>query len=169
MSNLPIPTVVELVNGAFEAVVGRLVYNVHERRLAVSAQLAGTVLDQLCKADNAVWPAAMAGPQIFEGGLTFGAVGGHGSGRVAYTVVEHTPGQRIMFRFDDIQGFDGQIIGVHYVEVTTDGADDGCMLRYVLHAEMRDELRGYWTKELGRMHDRAVGMLMDNFENAFQP
>jgi hypothetical protein len=159
------PAVTLLPAGAHQTVSGRLIYNVHERRLDVPIAIAGPLIDLMSHPDNSIWPTPLAGSQVFDGAFKVGANGGHGGGIISYTIVEYRSGHRIMFRFNDVHGFEGQILGIHFVEVVAAGLDE-CLVRYILIAEMEHDLRAYWIKTLGQMHDQAVELLFDNVEKA---
>lgn len=148
---------------SYEAHLGNAIFNLRERSYDVPlARLQGT-LSRLPGEDSPIWPVDYVGPMMLDGPLRVGASGGHGHGKVRYTVVEYLADVRVMFRFDPGPDQHNAMIGVHYLEYLP--CDDGVTVRHVVNAEMRGRARVTWVDEkLGARHDRAVDLLFDRLQ-----
>src|SRR5208283_1927217 len=96
----------------------KAVLNVHERRLPVSIETAGRILDSLASGDDLLWPREQWPPMVLDGGLAPGSCGGHGL--IVYKVSEHVPGRRVEFEFGPMARL-RTFRGRHYFEVLPRG------------------------------------------------
>jgi hypothetical protein len=124
------------------------VLNVHQRRLAVSPDEAGSLIDSLAGPDDRLWPHHAWPPMRFDRPLAVGAVGGHGP--IRYVVSHYVPGQWIRFRFTGPRGFDG------FHELTVSTQDDGTLLRHTLSMRLHGWARLSWPLVFRPLHDALI-------------
>ena len=127
------------------------VYNRHERRLKAPPETVGNLIDSLAGPDDRLWPKAKWPPMQFDRGLCPGAKGGHGP--IRYHVTHHTPGERVVFQFDDsglLKGFDGRHL---YEMVRRKGH---VVLRHIVDAECAFNLWLRWHLLVRPLHDALL-------------
>ncbi len=134
--------------------------SIHARDLDASPEQVGALLTRLGAPGDELWPHERwpTTPIEFDRPLAVGARGGHGL--IRYTVVEHEPERRLVFRFDPGLGLDG----VHRFDLEPLGTD-GTRLVHTLDAQVGGPLR-LAAQPLLRMHDLVIEDLLDRAELA---
>lgn len=128
--------------------------NVHERLTSLSPAAAGALLDSLSSPDDRLWPHERWPPMRFDRPLAAGARGGHGP--IRYGVAAHEPGRRVELRFDPRTGLDG----FHAFEVEP-APGGGTIVRHVLEARTRGQMRLLWPLAFRWLHDALVEDALD--------
>lgn len=133
------------------------VYNLHERRLPVTPEHAGELLDGLAGDDDHLWPRRW--PALcLDRSLIVGASGGHGP--VRYTVEGYLPGRWVRFRFQAPRGFDG------FHEFTVHPAPSGgAVLRHLLAMRTRGPALLTWPLVFRPLHDALLEDALDRAEH----
>jgi hypothetical protein len=134
------------------------VLNVHERRLPISLETAGHILDSLGSGDDLFWPREHWPPMVFDRGLAPGATGGHGL--IRYTVSEYVPGRRVEFEFGPM-GRLRTFRGRHYFEVLPRG--EQVILRHTIDVDTDFATWVQWKLIIEHLHD---ALLEDAFDKA---
>jgi hypothetical protein len=146
-----------------------LIRNVHERRLPLTRDEAGALLDSLASDGDRLWPAdrwpAMRFPRPLDAGappfsLRVGALGGHGP--ITYEVTEYVPGRRVSFAFHPPRWIDG----THTFEVLDGDRDGEVVLRHTLTGRLRGAGRVVWPVAVRWLHDALLEDLLDNAARA---
>lgn len=136
------------------------VYNVHERPLQAHPEEVGKMIDSLAGPDDMLWPRERWPAMEFDTRLGPGARGGHGP--IRYHVADYTPGERVVFRFDDsglIEGFDGR----HLFEAVP--RRGYVILRHIVDAECPFKLWIKWHLVVGPLHDALLEDSLDQAES----
>jgi hypothetical protein len=136
----------------------KAVLNVHERRLPVSPEAAGRILDSLSSGDDLLWPRELWPPMVLDRGLAPGSRGGHGP--IRYRVAEYVPGRRIEFEFLPTARL-RTFCGRHYFEVLPRGAQ--VILRHTIDADTDFATWVHWKLVVEHLHD---ALLEDAFDKA---
>ena len=134
-----------------------VIENVHERRLAVSPEVVGGLLDSLASKDDRLWPQRRWPPMRLDHGLTVGSCGGHGP--VRYEVARYEPGRLAAFAFTPDFG----IVGEHRCEVV-DGPDGTTLLRHTLEGRPTGWMRLGWPLVFRPLHDALIEDAFDRAE-----
>ncbi|CAL9388912.1 hypothetical protein SUDANB121_01223 [Nocardiopsis dassonvillei] len=133
------------------------VRNLHLRHLAAPPDRAGALLDGLASPADALWPADRWPALRLDRPLGVGAAGGHGP--VRYTVVAHTPGRHVRFRFSAPRGFDG------FHEFTVEpGEGGGTVLRHLLAIRAHGPALLTWPLVFRPLHDALLEDALDRAE-----
>lgn len=133
-----------------------MIENVHERRVAASADSVGQLLETWGSADDRIWRTDASEPAFLDRGLDVGSRGGHGP--VRYRVTHHEPGRRVELAFEPGLG----LAGHHSFEVRADGAD-ACVVRHELVATTEGALT-LLRPLLVALHDATVEDVLDHIE-----
>jgi hypothetical protein len=136
-----------------------MVTNVHERRLPVSADVVGPLLDRLGTPDDVLWPAPNWPRLVLAAPLAVGVHGGHGP--IRYRVSHYQPGRSAEFTFERGVGIDGY----HRLEVEPTGPDT-CTIRHVIRGRTTGRMRLGWPLAVRWLHDAVVEDLLDQAEIA---
>jgi hypothetical protein len=145
-----------------------MIRNVHERRLPLTADQAGVLLDSLASGHDRLWPAdrwpAMRFARPLDAGappfsLRVGALGGHGP--IRYQVSDYVPGRKVTFTFHPPRW----LAGSHTFEVVPAG-DGEVVLRHTLVGRLRGAGRIVWPVALRWLHDALIEDLLDNAARA---
>lgn len=132
--------------------------NVHERELHAPAERVGALLDGLAGPGDRLWPGDRWPVMRLDRPLGVGARGGHGF--IRYSVEEHRPGERVVFRFADRGGLSAGLQGTHRLEVEpVDG--DRTILRHVIDARCRGTMRLKWPLVIEPLHDALLEDALD--------
>ncbi len=94
---------------------------------------------------------------ILDRGLHPGSRGGHGA--VRYSVLEHSPGESVVFGFDPSSGLDG----THRFLVAQNG--DQVSVRHELDAEASGSMRRLWQLLVLPMHSGVIEDIFDHLEH----
>ncbi len=132
--------------------------SVHERALPVDRAAAGALLDALAGPGERLWPSHAWPALRLDRPLGPGARGGHGP--IRYRVVEHRPGERVAFDFEDAALTRG-LRGGHRFEVRRWGK--GALLVHRVEAEAGPVAGLRWRLLLRPLHD---ALIEDAFERA---
>jgi hypothetical protein len=130
-----------------------MVVNVHERRIASSAEDVGTFLDRLGGSDDAWWPAGWP-PMVLESPLAVGVHGAHGP--IRYLVTGYSPGESVEFTFDEGVG----LRGTHRFDVIPHDATS-CSVRHVVEGRTTGSMRLVWPLAMRWLHDAVLEDLLD--------
>ncbi|MDQ5821707.1 MAG: SRPBCC family protein [Actinomycetota bacterium] len=125
------------------------VLNVHERALPASREEVGALVDRLdtwWPRDR--WPALRPKPSLEVGATSK-------RGPIREHIVEHVPGERLVFQIDAPHGLDAQ----HRFEVVSNGA--GTLLRHTVKGEARGKMAIAWPLAIGPLHDATLEDLLD--------
>lgn len=133
--------------------------NIHERRIAASAERVGDLLETLATDDDQVWPGRTWAPMVLDRGLEPGSRGGHDG--IRYAVTEHEPGRRVVFAFDRSTGIDGT-----HALVVVDLEDGTTLLRHELEGRTRGAMLLLWPLAVRWGHDALVEDAFDLAEAA---
>lgn len=136
-----------------------MLHNVHEREMAASAQDVGSLLADLGRPGDRIWPGAVWMPMVLDRPLAVGASGGHGP--IRYRVTEFEPGWRVRCVFDPACGLDGY----HELSVETVSAAR-CRVRHVLRCRASGRMRPLVPLLVEPVHDALVEDLFDSLERA---
>ena len=134
------------------------VTDVHVRTFVEDASVVGRRLETLASEQDDWWVTDLTPPMILDRGLRPGSRGGHGS--VRYSVLEHNPGQSVVFGFDPSIGLDG----THRFIVTQEG--DRVSVRHELDAEASGLMRVLWRPLVLPMHSGVIEDIFDRLERA---
>ncbi|WP_405619555.1 SRPBCC family protein [Streptomyces sp. NBC_01511] len=135
------------------------VYNLHRRAISATARTPeelGRLLDSLASPDDALWPHDRWPRMRLDRPLGVGAAGGHGP--IRYTVVAHTPGRWVRFRFSGPRGFHG------FHEYTVESTPNGVVLHHLLTMRLRGAARFTWPLVWRRLHDALIEDSLDRAE-----
>ena len=133
-----------------------MIDNVHERRLAVSAERAGELLETLGSHHDRVWRTDVSEPMFLDRGLEVGSRGGHGP--VRYAVTNYEPGRRLDFGFEPGLGLRGR----HSLIITPQG-DHACVVRHELVAATEGTAR-ILQPLVEALHDGTIEDVFDQVE-----
>lgn len=136
--------------------------NIHERRLAASTEAVGALIDGLARDDDRLWPHGDWPPMRFDRPLRAGAAGGHGP--VRYRVIEHVPGQRVVFEFDTERGLTRGFQGQHQFEARDERGQT--VLRHVIDADCTPAAWLRWLLVVRPLHDALLEDALDRAETA---
>jgi hypothetical protein len=134
------------------------VNDVHVRTFAGEVGTIGRQLETLASEQEDFWVTDLAPPMILDRGLQPGSRGGHGS--VRYSVLEHSPGESVVFGFDPSIG----LVGTHRFTVTQDG--DQVRVRHELDAEASGSMRLLWKRLVLPLHSGVIEDIFDHLERA---
>jgi len=137
----------------------KAVLNVHERRLPVSIETAGRILDSLASGDDLLWPREQWPPMVLDGGLAPGSCGGHGL--IVYKVSEHVPGRRVEFEFGPMARL-RTFRGRHYFEVLPRG--EQTILRHSIDVDTDFATWLQWKLVIEHLHDSLMENAFDKAE-----
>ena len=129
------------------------VRNVHERALPTSREEVGALLDRLdtwWPRDR--WPALRPKPSLAVGATSK-------RGPIREHIVEHVPGERLVFQIDAPRGLDAQ----HRFEVVPNG-DTRTVLRHTVEGEARGKMALGWPLAIEPLHDATLEDLLDCVE-----
>lgn len=132
-----------------------MITNIHARTFSgADPDAVGALLDSAGQADDRVWPKnGRWPPMVLDGPLTDLPAGGHGL--VRYHTVDHSPGVRVVWRFEDELGLDG----TH--ELTRYAGVDGPGLRHTISARPVGPMRLLWPLVVRPLHDQCLEDLLD--------
>ena len=133
------------------------VRNVHERKLNVSLEKAGELMDSLASATDSLWPHETWPPMKFDKPLQPGAKGGHGP--IRYFVKSYEPGRNVYFEFTAPAGFDG-FHGFELEEIDPDST----VLRHVLEMKAAGPALFTWSLVFRPLHDALLEDALDKAE-----
>ena len=136
----------------------KAVLNVHERRLPISPETAGHILDSLSSPKDLLWPNELWPPMVLDRGLVPGSVGGHAM--VLYEVSEFVAGKRVEFQFRPMQRL-RTFRGRHYFELLPRGG--GTLLRHTIDVDTDFATWVQWKLVVEHLHD---ALLEDAFDKA---
>ncbi len=136
----------------------KAVMNIHERRLPISPETAGQILDSLSSSNDQLWPNELWPPMVLDGSLAPGSSGGHAM--VRYAVSEHVPGRRVEFEFRPMQRL-STFRGRHYFEVLPRGGET--VLRHTIDVDTDFATWVQWKLVVEHLHD---ALLEDAFNKA---
>ena len=134
------------------------VLNVHERRLAITLETAGRILDSLASGNDLLWPGERWPPMVLDRSLAPGSCGGHGL--VRYKVSEYVPGRRAEFEFGAMKRL-STFRGRHYFEVLSRG--EQAILRHTIDVDTDFSTWVQWKLVIEHLHD---ALLEDAFDKA---
>ncbi len=135
------------------------ILNVHERSFHAEREAIGVLIDSLSAPQDRLWPTNKWPAQVLDGPLKEGSKGGHAG--VKYTVVEYTPGRRVVYQFDPA-GWLAGIDGRHYFEVVP--RRRGVLLRHVLEGDADPKTWVKWKVGIEPLHDALIEDLLDGAE-----
>jgi hypothetical protein len=138
----------------------RAVLNVHERRLPISLETAGRILDSVSGSDDRLWPGERWWPMVLDRGLAPGSRGGHAT--IRYEVAEYVPGRRVEFEFRPMPRLP-LFRGRHYFEVLARGG--ATILRHTIDVDTDFKTWVQWKLVIEHLHD---ALLEDAFDKAEQ-
>jgi len=133
-----------------------MIENVHERRIAASADEVGELLETWGSAGDRFWRTDVSEPAWLDRGLDVGSRGGHGP--VRYTVTHHLPRRRVDLAFEPDLGLRGR----HTFEIRPAGAD-ACVARHELVAATEGWLT-LLRPLLIALHDATVEDVLDHVQ-----
>ena len=137
----------------------KAVLNTHERRLAISSETAGRILDSASSSDDRLWPHELWPPMVLDRGLAPGSRGGHAM--VRYEVAEHVPGKRLEFQFRPMQRL-STFCGRHYFEVLPRGGQT--TLRHTIDVDTDFATWVQWKLVVEHLHDALIEDAFDKVE-----
>jgi hypothetical protein len=132
------------------------IHSDHRRELGISVERAGALLESLAGPDDRLWSDRWPALRL-DRGLAVGSRGGHGP--IRYTVVRHTPGRDVVFRFRRMAGLRGE----HGFHVSETG-DGHAVLQHLTEAEGRGPWLLLWPLVIRPLHDAAVTDCLDRAE-----
>ena len=130
--------------------------NVHERTIAVPADLIGELLNTLSSDNDLFWPHENWSPVRFDRPLQVGATGGHGTG--PYAITSYTAGRHIRFDF-----VGGRRHGFHEFEIRP-LVGGSSLLRHSLDARLPLRSLYLWYATIRPLHDALLEDLFDKVE-----
>jgi hypothetical protein len=139
----------------------KAVLNVHERRLPISPEMAGRILDSLSSRDDLLWPNELWPPMVLDRGLAPGSRGGHAM--VRYQVSEYVPGKRVEFEFRPMQRLSA-FRGRHYFEVLPRGGQT--LLRHTIDVDTDFATWVQWKLVVEHLRDALLEDLFDKAERS---
>ena len=143
----------------------KAVLNIHERRLPISPEIAGQILDSVSSSDDLLWPNERWPPMVLDRGLAPGSRGGHAM--VCYEVAEHVPGKRVEFQFRPMRRL-SRFCGRHYFEVLPRGGQT--ILRHTIDVDTDFASWVQWKLVVEHLHDALIEDAFDKMErNAGMP
>ncbi len=136
------------------------VKNIHERRVLSDSETTFQVFESLATKKDRLWP-KHAWPVIrLDAPKENLGRGGHGP--IRYKVIEHKPGTRTTFVFENEKLSRG-LVGVHYFELVDEGK--GVFLaRHVIDVDLQGLAIILWPIFIRPMHDALLEDALDNFE-----
>ena len=137
----------------------KAVLNIHERRLPISLETAGRILESLSSGDDLLWPGERWMPMVLDRGLAPGSRGGHGM--IRYSVAEHVPGRRVEFEFEPMAGRLRTFRGRHHFEVLPRG--EQVIPRHSIDVDTDFATWVQWKLVIEHLHD---ALLEDAFDKA---
>ena len=135
------------------------VKNVHERTVQTSAAQASELFESLGTRKDRLWPKDRWPAMRLDAPKEERGRGGHGP--VRYQVLEHRPGERTTFVFENARLSRG-IEGVHYFELEQKDAST-FTARHVIDAELHWPAVLLWPLFIRPLHDALVEDALDNF------
>jgi hypothetical protein len=143
----------------------KAILNIHERRLPISPETAGRLLDSVSSGEDLLWPNELWPPMVLDRGLAPGSRGGHGP--VRYQVSEYLPGKRVEFEFRPMPRLPA-FRGRHYFEVLPRGGQT--VLRHTIDVDTDFATWVQWKLVVEHLHDALLEDLFDKAErNAAVP
>jgi len=138
----------------------RAVRSVHSRDLPAGPERVGELVESLAGDRDQLWPTERwpTTPIELNRGLEVGSRGGHGV--VHYSVTEHEPGRRLVFRFEPGSGLEG----THRLDIEP-LSEKHTRLVHTLDAALTPVLAPL-TPALLAMHDTLIEDLLDRAELA---
>jgi hypothetical protein len=138
----------------------RAVRSVHSRDLPAGIERVGELMESLAGEHDQLWPTERwpTTPIELDRGLELGSRGGHGV--IHYSVAEHEPGRKVVFRFEPGSGLEG----THRLDIEPLSAEH-TRLVHTLDAGLTGMLAPL-TPALLAMHDTLVEDLLDRAELA---
>lgn len=132
------------------------VVNVHSRRLPVSAEKVGELVETFGTPGDRIWPGPPFPTLHMDGPLAAGVSGGHGGKR--YTVIGYQPNRWVRFEFEP-----GDLTGFH--EFTIRPLDDDLTeLRHTMVLTLSGTARVLWPAVIRWLHDDCLESLLDRAE-----
>jgi hypothetical protein len=126
-----------------------MISNIHSRKLPISAEKAGILIDLLSSDRDKLWPRQNWPPMKLDRPLAVGATGGHGP--IRYFVSGYEQGQSISFTFVAPKGFDG----THAFKLTSN-APMSCTLTHSIEMNTTGLACLSWPLIFGPMHDALI-------------
>lgn len=139
----------------------KAVLNVHERRLPISIETAGRLLDSVSRSQDLLWPSERWWPMVLDRGLAPGSRGGHAT--IRYEVSEYVPGKRVEFEFRPMPRL-RLFRGRHYFEVLPRG--EQTVLRHTIDVDTDFATWVQWKLVVEHLHDALLEDLFDKAERS---
>lgn len=133
-----------------------MIENVHERRVAASADRVGELLETWGSDHDKIWRTDVSEPTFLDRGLEVGSRGGHGP--VRYAVTHHEPGRRVDLGFEPGLGLRGR----HSFIITPQG-EQACVVRHELIAAT-ERSATVLRPLIEALHDATVEDVFDHIE-----
>jgi hypothetical protein len=137
----------------------KAVLNIHERRLPISPETAGHILDSASSSDDLLWPNELWPPMVLDRGLAPGSRGGHAM--IRYEVAEYVPGKRVEFQFRPMQRL-STFCGRHYFEVLPRGGET--ILRHTIDVDTGFATWVRWKLVVEHLHNALIEDAFDKIE-----
>lgn len=132
--------------------------SMHERRLPVSRDEVGALIDGLSSPRDRLWPRDAWPSMHLESGLRVGSAGGHGP--IRYVVEAYEPGRRARFRFTSPRG----LTGFHEFRVSE--SEGPTVLSHYLEAKLGGLTALSWPLFYRPLHDALIEDALDRAESA---
>ena len=132
--------------------------SIHERRLPVSVDEVGALIDDLSSPRDRLWPRDAWPSMQLESGLRVGSAGGHGP--IRYVVEEYEPGRRARFRFTAPRGLTG------YHEFSVSESEGRTVLSHRLEAKPGGLTALSWPLIYRPLHEALIEDALDRAESA---
>ncbi len=136
------------------------ILNIHSRIIAQPKNELEILFSSLSSKNDKIWPKNHWPRLKFKDGLKVGAKGGHGP--IRYTIEIFNPEEKIQFRFDKPQGFNG----VHRFEIIELDSQNSFLKHSI---DMKSNLRAtlIWYIAIKWLHDALIEDLLDRVENHY--
>jgi hypothetical protein len=130
----------------------------HVRRIAVSPETVGGLLDTLASREDALWPWEHWPAMRLRPGLAVGADGGHAF--IRYTVATYVPSRSVRFTITGPAGFSG------YHEFTVSGDGAGTLLEHRIIGRARGLFVPAWFCAVRPLHNALMTDCLGKAESA---